>query len=105
MCCKCETVEDLNVDCEQCGKRVCSFRQDPVGKFFDYLRLSRPFADKIYVISQNSRVYDSHFLLSRFLERRWEPILIMNGSKILSMVVENLHFLDSLNYLHMNLTL
>jgi len=22
MCCKCEVVEDVNVDCEQCGKRV-----------------------------------------------------------------------------------
>jgi len=27
----------------------------------------------------------------------------MDGSKILSMVVENLHFLDSLNYLPMSL--
>jgi hypothetical protein len=29
--------------------------------------------------------------------------LIMDGSKILSMVVENLHFLDSLNYFTMSL--
>jgi hypothetical protein len=32
------------------------------------------------------------------LELRWKPKLIMDGSKILSMVVENFHFLDSLNY-------
>jgi len=97
---KCETVGDVNVDCEQCGKRVHTFWQDPVGKFIDYLRLSRPFADKIYVISHNSR---GQFLLRRFLELRWEPKLIMDGSKIFSMVVENFHFLDSLNYLPMSL--
>jgi len=45
MCCKCEVVEDVNDDCEQCGKRVHYFWQTPVGKFIDYLRLSRPFAD------------------------------------------------------------
>ena len=102
MCSKCEAVEDVNVDCEQCGKRVHTFWQDLVGKFIDYLRLSRPFADKIYVISHNSRGYDAQFL-HRFLELRWEPKLIMDGSKILSMVVENFHFLDSLNYLPVNL--
>jgi len=29
---ECEAVEDVNVDCEQCGKRVHSFWQDIVGK-------------------------------------------------------------------------
>ena len=43
------------------------------------------------------------FFLRRFLELKWVPQLIMDGSKILSMVVENLHFLDSLNYLPMSL--
>jgi len=95
-CCKCEAVVDVNVDCEQCRKGVHSFWQDPVGKCIDYLRLSRPFADRFYVISHNSRGYDVQFLLRRFLELSWEPKLIMDGSKILSMVVENLHFLNSL---------
>jgi hypothetical protein len=103
MCCKCEAVDDVNVDCEQCCKRVHWFWQDPLGKFIDYLRLSRSFADKVYVISHNSRGYDAQFLLRRFLELRWEPKLIMDGSKILSMVVEHFHFLDSLYYLPMSL--
>ena len=46
---------------------------------------------------------DTTQFLLRFLELRWEPKLIMDGSKILSMVVENFHFLDSLNYLPMSL--
>jgi len=103
MCSKREAVDDMIVDCEQCGKRVHEFWQEPVGKFIDYLRQSRPFADKVYVISHKSRGYDAQFLLRRFLELRWTLQLIMEGSKILSMVVENLHFLDSLNYLPMSL--
>jgi len=39
------------------------------------------------------------FLLRSFLEIRWEQKLIMDSSTILSMVAENLHFLDSLNSL------
>jgi hypothetical protein len=62
MCSKCEAVDDVNVDCEQCGKRVHTFWQDAVGKFINYRRLSRPFADKIYVILHTSRsCYASFF--------------------------------------------
>jgi hypothetical protein len=68
MCSKCEAVDDFNVDCEQCGKRLHTFWQDPVGKFIDYLRMSPSFADKIYVISHNSCGYDAQFLLRRILE-------------------------------------
>jgi len=41
----------------------------------------------------------AQFIIRRFLKLRWAPQLIMGGGKILSVVVENLHFLDSLNYL------
>jgi hypothetical protein len=90
MCSKCETSDDLSIDCEQCCKRVHVFWQDPIGKFIDYLLLSRPFADKLYVISHNSRGYDAQFILRRFLELRWIPKFIMDGTKILSMCVEHL---------------
>jgi len=79
----------MSVDCEQCGKRIHVFWQDTVGKFIDYLRQSRPFADKIYVISHNSRGYDAQFLLRRFLELRWAPQLIMDGSKILACPIDS----------------
>ena len=39
----------------------------------------------------------------RFLELRWVPQLLMDGTKILSMSVENLHFLDSLNFMPISL--
>ena len=79
MCCKCQAVE---IDCDQCGKRTHMFWEDPVGKFIDYLRLSRPFADKIYVISHNSRGYDAQFLLRRFVELKWKTELIMDVQKV-----------------------
>jgi len=86
-----------------CVKRTHVFwAEDTVGKFIDYLRQSGPFADKIYVISHNSRGYDTQFLLRKFLELRRTPQLIMDGTKILSMIVENLHILNSLNFLPMS---
>ena len=78
------------------------FWQDPVGRCIDYIRLSRQFADKIYVISHNSRGYDAVFT-AKVLELRWVPQLIMGGTKIFSMCVENFCFLDSLNFMPMSL--
>jgi len=73
MCSRCETVDDLSVDCEQCDKRIHSFWQDPVGKFIDCLWQFRPFADNLYFISHISRGYDTQILLKSFLEIRWSP--------------------------------
>jgi len=71
MCYKCEAVDDLSIDWKHCGKRTHVFwAEDPVGKFIDYFRQSRPFADKIYVISHNSCGYDAQFSLRKFLELR-----------------------------------
>jgi len=61
MCSKCEVVDDVNVDCEQCGNRVHRFWQDPVGKCIDCLRLSRPFAEKICHFTQLSWIRRSFF--------------------------------------------
>jgi len=82
-----EAVDDMSIDYEQCGKRTHMFWQDPAGKFIEYLRLSRPFDDKIYVTPHNSRGYDAQFLLQRFLELRWVPQFIMDGTKTLSVFV------------------
>jgi hypothetical protein len=40
-------------------------------------------------------------LLRKFLELRWTPKLIMEGTKILNMIFDYLYFLDSLNILAM----
>ena len=59
MCSKCEAIKYMNIDSEQCGKRVHVFWEDTIGKFMEYLRLSRTYAHKIYVLSHNSRGYDT----------------------------------------------
>jgi len=87
---KCEAVDDLSVDCQKCGKRTHVFWQDPLGKFIISGCPDNSWI--IFVISHNSRGYDSQFLLRRFLELRWVPQMIMDGTNILSMSVENLHF-------------
>jgi len=74
-----------------------------VSYFIDYLRQSEPFADKVSVISHNLRRYEAQFLLTRFLQLRLFQQLKIGGSNILSMVVNNLYFLDSLNYLPLSL--
>jgi len=84
-------------------KRTHVFRaEDPVGKFILYLLESRHLAGKICVISHNSRGYDAKFLLRKFLKLRWTIQLIMDDTKILIIIVEKLHFLDSLNFLPMS---
>ena len=50
-----------------------------------------------------TREYDAQFLIRKILELRWTPQLIIDGTKILNLIVENLHFLDSLNFLPMSL--
>jgi hypothetical protein len=103
MCSKCIAKDDMNTDCTQCGKHTHVLCEEPVVKFIDYRRQSRSFADKIYIISHTSRGYDEQFLLQMFLELRWIHKLIIDGTKILSMVGENYHFLDSINFLPMSL--
>jgi hypothetical protein len=44
----------------------------------------------------------TQFLLRNLLELRWTPQLIKDGTIILSMIIENLYFLDSLNFLPMS---
>jgi hypothetical protein len=48
---KCGALEGVNIDYEQCGNLVHVFWEDPTVKFIKYLRLSRPFADKIRYIA------------------------------------------------------
>ena len=50
-----------------------------------------------------SRGYDAHFLMRKILGMKCTPQLIMDGTKILSMIVENLHYLDSVKFLPVSL--
>jgi len=102
MCSKCQAMDDMQIDCDQCGKRTHVIWEDQVANLLiisgciDHSRTR-------FVISHNSRGYDAQFLLRRLLELKWKPELVMDGTKILSMTVDHLQFLDSLNFLPMSL--
>jgi hypothetical protein len=93
----------LNMDFEQRGNRVCLFWEYPIGKLIKFLSLSRKLAHKIYAISHNSLGYNTSYCYKVFWKQRWVPQLIIDGTKLLSRCVENMHFLDFLKFLPMSL--
>jgi hypothetical protein len=54
-------------------------------------------------IAHNAKAFDSQFILSRAIQMKWKPELILNGLKIVSMKKEQMLFIDSVSYLHMPL--
>ena len=95
-CSKCENMSDIRQDCIQCGKRIHTFWDDPVGDMLIYLCESRPWAEKIVVIAHNAKAFDLHIILNRAVLMKWQVELITNGLKIICMRVEHLVFLDSI---------
>ena len=58
----------------------------------------------IIVIAHNSRAYDIHFIIKHCLDNNYIPKnIIKKGSKVLSMYIKNIHFLDSLSFLQISL--
>ena len=103
-CAVCEDDSDMDVDCWRCGKRKHSFWTDPVGDLISYTFKSRPWADRIVAIAHNAKLFDLLFVLTRLVRMKSLPeLLIMNGQKIMCLKVENVTWLDSLNYLAMPL--
>jgi len=51
--------------CNQCGKRIHSFWNDPVGDMLSYLCESRLWIEKMIVIAHNAKAFDLHFILNR----------------------------------------
>ena len=86
-------------DCERCGKRKHTFRQDPVGELLIYLIEHRPWVKKIIIIAHNAKEFDLHFILNMAIVLKWKPEFIMNGQKIMYMRMEHLVFLDSVSFL------
>jgi hypothetical protein len=64
-CSLCESSDDINQDCKQCGKRRHAFWEDPVGDMINYLRESRPWFNQIIAIAHNAKAFDLHFILNR----------------------------------------
>ena len=98
-CSKCENISEIEQDCIQCGKRIHSFWDGPVGDMLSYLCESRPWAEKVFVIAQTAKVFDLHFIQNRAILLKCQVELIMNGLKIMCIRVEHLVFLDTVSFL------
>jgi hypothetical protein len=100
-CSKCESIEDIEQYCLQCGRRKHSFWQDSVGDLLSYLCEQRQWINK--VIAHNAKSFDLNFILNRAILLKWQPELITNGMKIMCMKFEHMIFLDSISYLPLSL--
>jgi hypothetical protein len=103
-CTVCEDEADVEVDCQRCGKRKHSFWLDPDGDLMSYVFKSRPWSDRIVAIAHNAKAFDLLIVPNRMVEMKLLPeLLVMNGQKIMCLKVENVTWLDSLNYMPMAL--
>jgi hypothetical protein len=101
-CSLCEMQDDIDIDYERCGKRRHSFFDDPAD-LLSYLCKPRPWCNKVIVIAHNAKAYDSQFILRRAILLKWTPEFILTRLKIISMKMQQIHFLDSISYLPMPL--
>jgi hypothetical protein len=101
-CSQFEEEPNINQDCKRCGKKKHTLWDDLVGDLLNYVCEPLPWANKVVAIAHNAKAYDLHFILNRAI-LKWQPQLIMNGQKVMSMRVEHLHFLDNVSYLPMPL--
>jgi hypothetical protein len=50
-------------------------------------------------IAHNAKSFDLHIILNRAVLLKWQPEIIMNGMKIMSIKFENIVFLDSVFFM------
>ena len=80
-------------------ERGNSFWTDPVGDLISYTFKSIPWTDRIVAIAHNAKTFDLLFVLNHLVGIKLLPELLnMNGQKIICLKVQNVTWLDSLNY-------
>lgn len=100
-CWKCINSSD---SCQNCKDRTRVFREDPVKGFMAYIMEVRKTYKKLCVIAHNGKSFDFQFLLKYVIEEtKFTPELITRGTKVILMVIDNVKFIDSLNYMPMAL--
>ncbi|KAG8239562.1 hypothetical protein J437_LFUL019255 [Ladona fulva] len=105
-CKVCWDIADHETLCAICGIKQHIFDSaDPVADFFKYLRLPRPNFSSVICIAHNLKGYDGQFLLKHVVsDMKIIPEVLLTGTKIMTMRVNNITFKDSLNFLPMPLS-
>ena len=73
-CSLCETRNDIDEECERCGKRKHPFFEDPVGDL-NHLCVPRAWCDRVVAIEHKERGYNAQFTLQRAILLKWKPEL------------------------------
>lgn len=90
--------------CDECEERTLIFREAPVQGFVDYVMEVRKKYRSVCVIAHNGQGYDFQFILKHIMEKtKFTPELIMRGTKIILLEMDNVKFIDSLSYFPMAL--
>lgn len=91
--------------CQKCKFRTTIKKKNVISDFLAYILTQRKIFKNIIVVAHNGQAYDHQFILNHILENTsLKPELIMRGTKIILMILENIKFLDSLNYFPMALS-
>lgn len=106
-CCDACIDSEIN-DRSQCGK--CAVRQRilegsrVIQRFMDLVIDIKKKFKKVCCISHNGQAFDMQFILKFILEKTsFTPKIIMRGTKIILLEIDNIRFIDSINYLPMGL--
>ena len=94
-------MDDEGVTCD-CGRERVVFRgRSTLKDFGAYVLNGR--RNGAICMAHNSSGYDVHFLLTYALGEGVKPNMILNGRKIMSLDVQGVKFIDSLNFFPMSL--
>ncbi|KAK5643501.1 hypothetical protein RI129_007346 [Pyrocoelia pectoralis] len=104
-CCdKCINEEKLYF-CQKCGFRQKILTENVISTFMGHILNMRKKFKNVTVIAHNGGGFDHQFILNHILTQTdLVPELIMRGTKLVSMFLDNVRFLDSLNYFQMALS-
>lgn len=102
-CIYCVNIVNLAI-CDSCGVRQQILEHDCVKNFIEYVLNVRLNFD-VFCIAHNGQSFDHQFILNYMLtETLFTPYIIQRGTKILLLSIENVKFIDSLNYFPMKLS-
>ncbi|XP_072380511.1 uncharacterized protein [Diabrotica undecimpunctata] len=103
-CYNCLQEEKLQF-CQTCGFRLNVLNENVISIFIEYVFQIRKKFKNVVVLAHNGGGFDNQFVLNYILTKTdLTPDLIMRGTKLVSMSVGNVRFLDSLNYFPMALS-
>lgn len=103
-CCA-QCLNTNKITCEKCGYRTQTLWGSEIIEGFlqHILNIKRKF-QSVVAIAHNGESFDHQFVLNYILTKTdLSPRLILRGTKIISMTIGNVKFLDSINYFPMSL--